>query len=363
MTLDSALGGMWVALMQFNLLPSVLLVTMLCMDKIVVGGLGFLLRTFAVLVATCFLVSAMGGFRVEIDTPMSVIVACLPFMVAYPLAISNALYALARKVARQNQQLVHLNNTDLLTGLPNRRHGLSAAEHALARHRRYGRPAALVVIDIDRFKGINDRYGHPVGDQVLRDVATMLRQCSRVNDTPARYGGDEFLLVLPDTDLPGAADLAQRIREELAASTPGKTPGLRCTVSLGAAEAYWDMADAEDWIQQADAALYRAKAAGRDRLVCAPTLAPALDSLAHAGDSRLVTAGGDGDVAPDVPSLEARNGAPDSAAARSSTHQQGLAGEGSEHVVQLRAPRRSRERAGESRRQLRACPRPVEQGK
>lgn len=297
LTLDSALGGMWVALMQFNLLPSVLLVTMLSVDKIAVGGMRFVLRTTAVLIATCILTSAALGFAVEIETPMSVVVACVPFLVAYPMAISNVMYALANKVAQRNRWLAQLSSTDELTGLANRRQGFAAAEHALARHRRNGAPAVLVVLDIDRFKEANDRYGHPAGDQILRHVATMLRQCSRATDTPARYAGDEFLLVLPETDLQGAAEMAQRIREHLAGTVFEKAPGLRCTVSLGAAEVYGDMADVEDWIQQADTALYRAKATGRDRLVNAPRI-----GSVHRGDL-------DGPVhgrADDTPPLESR---------------------------------------------------------
>ncbi len=272
LALDSALGGMWVALMQFNLLPSVLLVTMLSVDKIAVGGTRLVLRTTAFLVAACAVTSVALGFAVDIETPMSVVGACIPFLIAYPLAISNVMYGLANKVARQNRWLAQISTTDELTDLPNRRQGLAAAGHAMASHRRNGRPAVLVVLDIDRFKEINDRYGHPAGDQVLRHVATTLRRCSRVTDTPARYAGDEFLLVLPETDLEGAAEMIKRIREQLVTTTFDQAPDLHCTISLGAAEVYREMADVEDWIQQADAALYRAKAAGRDRLVCAPKI-------------------------------------------------------------------------------------------
>lgn len=270
LTLDSTLGGMWIALMQFNLLPSVLLVTMLSVDKIAVGGFRFVTRTTAFLVVGCLLTSAVQGFAVDLETPMSVVVACVPFLVAYPLAISSLMYGLTNRVTRQNKLLAAISTTDELTSLPNRRQGLAAAEQALASHRRNGRAGVLVVLDIDRFKEVNDRYGHPAGDQVLRHVANTLRRCSRVTDTPARYAGDEFLLVLPETDLDGAIEMTKRIRELLAAAAFEQAPGLQCTISLGAAEAHREMADVEDWIQQADAALYRAKDAGRDRLVCAP---------------------------------------------------------------------------------------------
>mgnify|MGYP001792453331 CR=1 FL=1 len=270
LAVDSALGGVWVALMHFNLLPSVLLVTMLSVDKIAVGGMRFTLRTTLCLVAACVMTSAAVGWGVEIETPMSVVAACIPFLVAYPLAISTVMYGLSRKLAQQNRWLTQISTTDELTGLANRRQGFAAAEQALARHRRNGGAAVLVVLDIDRFKQVNDRYGHPAGDQILRRVATTLRQCSRVTDTAARYAGDEFVLVLPDTTLQGAAEMMKRLREHLAAEVFERAPGLRCTVSLGAAEAHREMADVEDWIQQADAALYNAKASGRDRLVSAP---------------------------------------------------------------------------------------------
>jgi diguanylate cyclase len=267
---DSALGGAWIALMHFNLLPSVLIATMLIVDKVGLAGFRFALRTTAALVVACVVTSAALGFPVDLETPMSVVIACVPFLVAYPLAIAGVMHSLASRGARQNRWLAHVSATDEVTGLPNRRQGLLAAAQTLAYQRRHGGAAVLVVIDIDRFKQINDRYGHPAGDDVLRHVAKTLRECSRAIDTPARYAGDEFLLVLPATPLEGATEMMKRIRSEVAAASFDTAPGLRCTISLGAAEAHTDMADVEDWIQQADAALYEAKARGRDQLVCAP---------------------------------------------------------------------------------------------
>jgi diguanylate cyclase len=262
---DSALGGVWVAVMQFNLLPSVLLVTMLSVDKVSVGGARLLARTFALLAAACALTSAALGFPVDIETPMSIIVASLPFLIGYPMAISAVTYALARKVSHKTRRLEEIGRTDGLTGLGNRRQCFAVAEIELERHFRTGRPAVLAILDIDRFKAINDRYGHPVGDEVLCAVAEILRQCSRATDTPARYGGDEFMLILPETDMRGAEEVADRIRAQLDTLVLTNAPDLRCTVSLGAAEATREIINVDVWIRQADAALYRAKAAGRDR--------------------------------------------------------------------------------------------------
>lgn len=271
---DSALGGAWIAVMQFNLLPSVLLATMLSIDKVSVGGPSFLLRNLALLVAGCVLTSAALGVPIDIATPMSVIVACIPFLIAYPLAISSLTYSLTRRLARQNRRLDELGRIDALTGLYNRRQGLAMAETELARHRRTRRPAVLVVLDVDHYKDINDRYGHPIGDEVLRAVAETMRGCCRAVDVVARYGGDEFLLVFPETEMRGAEVVAKRIRRRLEALKFENAPDLGCTVSLGAAEVNDETTSVVAWIRNADAALYRAKAAGRDRFVGATALKP-----------------------------------------------------------------------------------------
>ena len=280
---DSALGGLWIAVMQFNLLPSVLLVTMLAIDKVSVGGLRMLLLALTLVAAGCAVTSAALGYPVSIATPMTVLVACLPFLVVYPVAISSVAYALARQVALQNRRLEEMGRTDVLTGLANRRQSFHVAESELSRYFRTGRPAALIMLDIDHFKDINDRFGHPMGDAVLRGVANVLLECCRATDTAARYGGDEFLLILPETDLRGAEEAAERIRRHLEALVFQRAAGLRCTVSLGAAEANRGITNVDAWIQQSDAALYRAKAAGRDRFVGADAMASPNFAYSSAG--------------------------------------------------------------------------------
>jgi len=270
---DSALGGVWIAVMQCNLLPSVLLVTMLTVDKVDARRVRALLKSSALIVATFAVTWTLLGFPLNVDSPMPVVIACLPLLIVYPLATSAISNTLARLVREQNRKLEELGRTDALTGLANRRRAFGVAEAEFARYRRSERPATLLILDIDNFKGINDRHGHPVGDEVLSGLASVLREETRVVDTAARYGGDEFMIVMPETRLGGAQELARRVRLRLAALAFPAAPELRCTISIGAAETSRELANVDAWINLADKALYRAKALGRDRFVAADALA------------------------------------------------------------------------------------------
>jgi diguanylate cyclase len=274
---DSAFGGIWIAVMAFNLVPSALLAAMLSVDKIGVAGWRFLLRAAALQVAACVLASALLGFPVALQSSMLVVVACLPFMFAYPMAISTASFHLARKVVRQNRQLERLNRIDVLTGLPNRRHWNEVVAGELARYLRARRPAVAMLIDVDNFKEVNDTHGHAVGDEVLRCIASVLRGSIREIDTAVRYGGDEFAVLLAETNAMGAREVAERIRTTFLAMRSREAAAQRCTLSIGIAEADRLLVTTEDWLQRADAAMYRAKAEGRNRVVVDRTLAERME--------------------------------------------------------------------------------------
>ncbi|MCW0233131.1 MAG: GGDEF domain-containing protein [Ferrovibrio sp.] len=174
-----------------------------------------------------------------------------------------------------HDRLVAQTVTDPLTGAYNRRQMETSLDDVVERHRRTGAPATLLLIDIDRFKEINDRFGHAAGDSVLRTVVALVADRVRRLDRLFRIGGDEFLLLLPDTNGAAARALAEELRGLIAGTViPGASS---VTVSIGLAMlAPGQQMDA--WMHEADAALYAAKQQGRDRVMGAAAVsAPTAD--------------------------------------------------------------------------------------
>ena len=170
--------------------------------------------------------------------------------------------------ARLFEATERLATTDGLTGLLNHRTFQARLDEHLAAARRYGKKVSLLLTDIDHFKSVNDTYGHPVGDRVLKEVARILQREARTTDVVARYGGEEFALVMPETDEAGAMRTAERIREKVAQAAIQTGQGeLRVTLSLGVATFPRDAEAKPDLIERADAGLYHAKRHGRNRSV------------------------------------------------------------------------------------------------
>jgi diguanylate cyclase (GGDEF)-like protein len=163
--------------------------------------------------------------------------------------------------------LEKLATTDSMTGLSNRRHFLSMAEAEWVRFRRYQRPLSMLMLDIDHFKSVNDRYGHAIGDDAITAVAHAAQQAKRGPDVVGRLGGEEFAILLPETDAVQAAVVAERIRERVAGqllSTQNIQFGV--TISVGIATASISMSGIDVLLRAADEALYEAKIAGRNRV-------------------------------------------------------------------------------------------------
>ncbi len=184
--------------------------------------------------------------------------------------------ARTRELVEKNAQLERMATTDELTGLPNRRFFLDSLERELRKLTRVAtdQHLSLLVLDLDRFKTVNDRFGHAAGDEVLRLVARGLSQTVRATDLPARFGGEEFAILLPNTGAEGARFLAEKLRSEVEAERirfDGND--LSVTISVGVATlsspSRYDESIAEDLLKRADEAMYQAKSGGRNRVIAA----------------------------------------------------------------------------------------------
>ncbi|HLB36857.1 MAG TPA: diguanylate cyclase [Gemmatimonadales bacterium] len=175
------------------------------------------------------------------------------------------------RLQQGREELERLSRTDGLTGLPNRRHLMETLEKEARRATRNARPFTLLMIDVDHFKRYNDAYGHLAGDDVLKQLAGVLLGTVRTADYAARYGGEEFTVLLPETPLEGAVEVAERIRIRMAEIGFGSN-GATVTLSLGLGEFPSDGATPEAVIAAADRALYRAKERGRNCVVTPRTI-------------------------------------------------------------------------------------------
>ena len=173
-----------------------------------------------------------------------------------------------KELEQANNMLETLSRTDRLTVLYNRGYWEECLAREFLRSQRSGNPLSLIMFDIDHFKIVNDTYGHQAGDEVIRKTADMIRKCARTTDIPGRYGGEEFCIILLDTDADGAHYLAERLRNAIESLTvQTEQHSINFTISLGIAELSPELSDYKKWIECSDQALYEAKHAGRNRSV------------------------------------------------------------------------------------------------
>jgi diguanylate cyclase (GGDEF)-like protein len=202
-------------------------------------------------------------------------------MTVVEVCVATALLSLfaylVRRLRDREARLVWISTTDALTGIANRRHFIDLFDTEFERARRYGTTLACVVIDLDHSKRVNDKYGHLAGDRVLATAARIFREQIRTHDVLARWGGEEFVALLPQTDLPGAEAVAERCRATLEKTSIDLADGvsIRVTASLGiACHPFPAAKSGEDLLHRADTALYAAKESGRNRMHSIPPSAP-----------------------------------------------------------------------------------------
>jgi len=191
-------------------------------------------------------------------------------------------YIFLSRQLQLEEQIQKQADTDELTGIASRRYLLAELEARLLEANRYRRPFSMFLIDVDHFKNVNDQFGHQAGDAMLRMISGVCSASIRKVDTFGRYGGEEFLLVCPNTDSSEAKLLAERMRQAVSeASLSGRYSDLRVTISIGVASSHDWTESSYDLIGVADEALYAAKADGRNKVVVSTTATREL--LAHRG--------------------------------------------------------------------------------
>jgi two-component system cell cycle response regulator len=204
------------------------------------------------------------------------------------LHVGKRILELQDNLIAAREKLLYQATHDALTGISNRGVGLDALRRERSRQTRESGSFAIILLDIDHFKYVNDTYGHLAGDAVLTEAAQRIKSCIRPYDTLGRYGGEEFLIVLPTVDGPGAACVAERIREAFESQAiVTERDKIAITVSLGiAASEGRNSFSAESLLQMADEALYRAKQTGRNRVELAvaeeKSTVPSIEQLAVA---------------------------------------------------------------------------------
>jgi diguanylate cyclase (GGDEF)-like protein len=180
-------------------------------------------------------------------------------------ALHRQLGERAARLRRDSQRLYIASHTDALTGVGSRLALEEKLEAVRSEHARYGRRASLAVCDVDFFKSYNDHFGHVAGDEALRRVAQSIHEHLRASDRVYRYGGEEFVVLLPEQNLDEAARAIDRVRREVERlHIEAATPLAYLTISAGVAELDRDDVSATEWLKRADGALYRAKAGGRN---------------------------------------------------------------------------------------------------
>ncbi|MEA3371217.1 MAG: diguanylate cyclase [Campylobacterota bacterium] len=212
------------------------------------------------------------GRQIHIQTPHGKQWFELSISLKHNEDTADTFIVLSRNISDRKEletELIHLSRHDALTGLYNRRVLEDRLTKDIQRASRYSVPLSICMLDIDHFKGVNDTYGHQVGDRVLKRLAKLLEELLRTTDYTARYGGEEFLVVLPDTDLSSAKEFAKRLRikvEEMQIELENAEP-FQITVSIGVSTFGKEASSLDKIIDLADSAMYLAKRSGRNRVI------------------------------------------------------------------------------------------------
>ena len=263
--IDSFMAGVWIGVMGINVLPSALIMAMMCMNNVGSGGLKLFLKGLGFIGLGCSLTLGIFQIPLNLETMPSQVWVCLPFLLIYPAYFGLVSYRTALKLSEHKKRLMHLSTRDGMTGVYNRRHWEHLLRGEYDNCQRYQRSATLLLIDIDHFKSINDSFGHDVGDEAILAITEHLQLTLRITDVVGRFGGDEFGVIMSGTSQESAIQAMARVRDYLDEFRLAHAPHISLSISVGVAEFDHNMESYRAWLKATDVALYKAKNLGRSR--------------------------------------------------------------------------------------------------
>lgn len=270
MLVDAFMAGLFAAVMGFNPIPSVCILSMVTMNNMAMGGPRFMGRGVVASLLGAGVICLTLGISFHDVLSRAQIAACLPLLVLYPLSLGYVAYLTAIQLIKHKNQLRDMSRTDSLTGLTNRAAFNEILDDWVRAPGNDIHRSVVALVDVDQFKDINDKFGHIAGDRALQKVARIMSSCVQEQDTVARYGGDEFCVILRNTSQVEATGVFERMcalaRPDAAVREGEPIP----TLSIGVAMYSSRVRTSAMWIHMADEAMYEAKKGGRNQVFFLP---------------------------------------------------------------------------------------------
>ncbi|MEZ6875591.1 diguanylate cyclase AdrA [Enterobacter sp. KBR-315C3_2022] len=263
--IDAMVAGLWIGLMGVGALPTAALIVTIAMNMMGAGGGRLFIAGLVIILLSMLVTLQLTGGSIAFSPEPLEWWLTLPFLMLYPILFAWLSYRTAIRLAEHRRRLALMSTRDGMTGVFNRRHWEILLRNEYEACRRSHRVATILLIDIDRFKNINDTWGHDVGDEAIIAITRQLQMTLRAGDVIGRFGGDEFAVIMPGTPAESGIAAMSRVHERLESMSLTGAQGERLQISVGVAAWGPQFEHYRAWLKAADVALYKAKNAGRGR--------------------------------------------------------------------------------------------------